>query len=67
MKNEENANKNGLTARHLIMMALGTVIGGSFFLGSSIAIQSTGPSIILSYIFCGIMALSWDGSIGLEW
>lgn len=54
MKNEEK-NKNGLTARHLVMMALGTVIGGSFFLGSSIAIQSTGPSIILSYIFCGVM------------
>ena len=55
MKNEEKTNTSGLTARHLIMMALGTVIGGSFFLGSSIAIQSTGPSIILSYIFCGIL------------
>lgn len=51
MKNE----KNGLTSRHLTMMALGTVIGGSFFLGSSVAIQSTGPSIILSYIVCGIL------------
>lgn len=51
MKNE----KNGLTAGHLTMMALGTVIGGSFFLGSSVAIQATGPSIILSYIICGIM------------
>lgn len=51
MKNETN----GLTSRHLTMMALGTVIGGSFFLGSSVAIQSTGPSIILSYILCGIL------------
>lgn len=50
-----NSEKNGLTSRHLTMMALGTVIGGSFFLGSSVAIQSTGPSIILSYIFCGIL------------
>ncbi|PXV93837.1 L-asparagine transporter-like permease [Lachnotalea glycerini] len=47
--------KKGLTAGHLTMMALGTVIGGSFFLGSSVAIQSTGPSIILSYIVCGIL------------
>jgi L-asparagine transporter-like permease len=51
MRNE----KNGLTASHLTMMALGTVIGGSFFLGSSVAIQATGPSIILSYIVCGIL------------
>lgn len=48
-------NENGLSARHLTMMALGTVIGGSFFLGSSVAIQSTGPSIILSYIISGIL------------
>lgn len=47
-------NKNGLTSRHLTMMALGTVIGASFFLGSSVAIQSTGPSIILSYMISGV-------------
>lgn len=46
---------NGLTAGHLSMMALGTVIGGSFFLGSSVAIRAAGPGIILSYIICGIM------------
>lgn len=51
MRNE----KDGLTAGHLTMMALGTVIGGSFFLGSSVAIQAAGPSILLSYIICGIM------------
>lgn len=51
MKNE----KEGLSAGQLTMMALGTVIGGSFFLGSSVAIQAAGPSIILSYIVCGIM------------
>ncbi len=49
-------NKNsGLSAGHLCMMALGTVIGGSFFLASSVAIQAAGPSVILSYIICGIM------------
>lgn len=47
--------KDGLTAWQLTMMALGTVIGGSFFLGSAVAIQATGPSIVLSYIVCGIM------------
>ncbi|HEX3021179.1 MAG TPA: amino acid permease, partial [Lachnospiraceae bacterium] len=48
-------NSKGLSAGHLSMMALGTVIGGSFFLGSSVAIQEAGPSIILGYILCGIM------------
>jgi L-asparagine transporter-like permease len=37
------------------MMALGTVIGGSFFLGSSVAIQAAGPSILISYILGGIL------------
>ncbi|MDF2888891.1 MAG: amino acid permease-associated region [Lacrimispora sp.] len=46
---------NGLTEGHLTMMALGTVIGGSFFLGSSVAIQAAGPGIILSYLICGVM------------
>ncbi|MFA9377681.1 MAG: amino acid permease [Lachnotalea sp.] len=47
--------KNGLSAIQMTMMALGTVIGGSFFLGSAVAIKATGPSIILSYIVCGIL------------
>lgn len=51
MKNKAN----GLTAGRLTMMALGTVIGGSFFLGSSVAIQAAGPGIILSYLICGVM------------
>lgn len=45
----------GLSPLHLTMMALGTVIGGSFFLGSSVAIQAAGPSIIISYILGGIL------------
>jgi L-asparagine transporter-like permease len=45
----------GLSAGHLTMMTLGTVIGGSFFLGSSVAINAAGPSIIISYILGGIL------------
>lgn len=47
--------KNGLSAFQLTMLALGTVVGGSFFLGSSIAITSAGPSIIIGFIIGGIM------------
>jgi L-asparagine transporter-like permease len=46
---------SGLSAWHLTMMAVGTVIGGSFFLGSSVAIHAAGPSILISYILGGIL------------
>ncbi|OPJ64430.1 amino acid permease [Clostridium oryzae] len=47
--------RQGLSVGHLTMMALGTVIGGSFFLGSAVAINAAGPSIIISYILAGIL------------
>ncbi len=48
-------NKNGLSAFQLTMLALGTVIGGSFFLATSIAIKASGPSIIIGFILGGIL------------
>lgn len=50
----ENARK-GLSAWQLTMMALGSVIGGSFFLGSAVAINAAGPSILISFILGGIL------------
>ncbi|WP_434509662.1 amino acid permease [Desulfitobacterium sp. AusDCA] len=47
--------RQGLSALHLTMMALGSVIGGSFFLGSSVAINAAGPSILISYILSGVL------------
>lgn len=47
--------KKGLSTWQLTMMALGTVIGGSFFVGSSIAINAAGPSILIPYIIGGIL------------
>ncbi|UWG96619.1 amino acid permease [Dehalobacter sp. DCM] len=46
---------HGLSAWQLTMLALGTVIGGSFFLGSSVAINAAGPSIIIAFILGGII------------
>ena len=40
---------------HLMMMALGTVIGGSFFLGSTVAIKAAGPAVVISYILGGAL------------
>ncbi len=47
--------QNGLSVWHLTMLALGTVVGGSFFLGSAIAIRAAGPGILLSYLLGGIL------------
>ncbi len=47
--------EKGLSAWQLTMMALGSVIGGSFFLGSGVAIQAAGPSIVISFILGGLL------------
>ncbi|MBF8982347.1 amino acid permease [Lutibacter sp. B2] len=48
-----NHEGKGLSALGLTMMALGTVVGGSFFLGSAIAIKASGPSVVMAYILGG--------------
>lgn len=45
----------GLSAWQLMMLAMGTVVGGSFFLGSAVAIRSAGPSILISYVLGGLL------------
>ena len=49
------SHKAGLSAWQLTMLALGTVVGGSFFLGSSIAIRAAGPAVFLAFILGGIL------------
>lgn len=48
-------NHSGLSVWQLTSMALGTVIGGSFFVGSSVAIHAAGPAILISFILGGIL------------
>ncbi|MDF2538205.1 MAG: amino acid permease [Herbinix sp.] len=48
-------NEKGLSAWQLTMMALGSVVGGSFFLGSSVAIKAAGPAVLISFILGGIL------------
>lgn len=43
----------GLTARHIRFMALGSAIGTGLFMGSSGAIQTAGPAVLLAYIIGG--------------
>lgn len=51
MKKQEK----GLSAWQITMLALGTVIGGSFFLGCAVAINTAGPSVVIGFVFGGIL------------
>ena len=45
--------RRGLTARHIRFMALGSAIGTGLFMGSSGAIQTAGPAVLLAYVIGG--------------
>ena len=55
MKENETEKEKGLSSWQLTMLAVGTVIGGSFFIGSSVAIRAAGPSVLLAYILGGAL------------
>lgn len=44
-----------LRARHLAMISIGGIIGAGVFVGSSTAISTIGPAVVLSYLFAGIV------------
>jgi L-asparagine transporter-like permease len=52
---EQKKLQHPLKNRHIQMIALGGVIGTGLFFGAAKSIQSTGPSIILSYILGGLV------------
>lgn len=53
-----------LKNRHIQMIALGGAIGTGFFLGSASAIQMTGPSIVLAYLFGGFVIYAIMRALG---
>jgi L-asparagine transporter-like permease len=46
-----------LRSRHVMMITIGGIIGAGLFVGSSAAIASVGPAVILSYFFAGFVVL----------
>jgi GABA permease len=44
-----------LRARHLVMISIGGIIGAGVFVGSSAAIATIGPAVVLSYLFAGVV------------
>ena len=46
-----------LKRRHVTMITLGGVIGAGLFVGSSAAIASIGPAVVISYALAGAIVL----------
>ncbi|MBV9845519.1 MAG: amino acid permease [Kutzneria sp.] len=53
--------RRALTGRQLSMIGLGGAIGTGLFLGSGVAISLAGPSTILAYVACALVAfvIAW--------
>lgn len=49
--------KAGLKARHLTMMSIAGVIGGSLFVGSGSIIHSAGPAAVIAFLVGGILMM----------
>ncbi|WP_230459036.1 amino acid permease [Terrilactibacillus tamarindi] len=48
--------ERSLSKRHIQMLALGGVIGVGLFYGSATAVKLAGPGVLISFVFCGILA-----------
>ena len=49
--------QQGLSQRQLMMIAIGGIIGAGFFVGSGVAIGKAGPSVVLTYVVCGVLVI----------
>lgn len=55
--------QKSLTPAQMSMIALGSAIGTGLFAGSKLAIMMAGPSVILSYVIGGVVALLVMGAL----
>ncbi|WP_138733350.1 amino acid permease [Modestobacter excelsi] len=53
---EQAGYKNNLNRRHVQMIAIGGAIGTGLFLGSASRLHNTGPALLISYAFVGVIA-----------
>jgi amino acid transporter, AAT family len=54
----EQGLKRGLTKGQAIMISLGGSIGTTLFLSSGIALGYAGPSVLISYVIAGFIAVA---------
>lgn len=53
-KTDSPSLKSSLQTRHIVMLSLGGAIGSGLFLGSSSAIATAGPAVLLAYVLAGL-------------
>ncbi|MFT8871056.1 MAG: amino acid permease [Sporolactobacillus sp.] len=56
--NKQGEKKETLSWQQLALIGISSVIGAGFFLGSSVAIQSAGRAVLLSYFVSGLAAFT---------
>lgn len=56
--------KRSLGNRHIVMIALGGIIGAGLFVGSGAVINKTGPAAVLSYAISGVLLIFVIRAIG---
>src|SRR6516165_4509520 len=61
---DQNALSRALRPRHVTMITIGGIIGAGLFVGSSVAINTVGPAVILSYALTGLLVLVIMRSLG---
>lgn len=54
---QPRALKHGLTSRQVSMISIAGIIGAGLFIGSSKAIATAGPAILISYLIAGLLVL----------
>ena len=53
----DNALSRSLQPRHMFMITIGGIIGAGLFVGSSSAIETAGPAVVVSYAITGLLVL----------
>ncbi|ADG78359.1 Amino acid permease-associated region OS=Tsukamurella paurometabola (strain ATCC 8368 / DSM/ CCUG 35730 / CIP 100753 / JCM 10117 / KCTC 9821 / NBRC 16120/ NCIMB 702349 / NCTC 13040) OX=521096 GN=Tpau_1741 PE=3 SV=1 [Tsukamurella paurometabola] len=61
---EQEGYKQTLGRRHVQMIAIGGAIGTGLFLGSATRLNSTGPALLFSYAFVGVIAFFLMRALG---
>ncbi|MGK0469224.1 amino acid permease [Clostridium sp.] len=55
-KKIKRSGETGITWWQLSLIGIGSIVGAGFFLGTSVAITLTGPSVILAFLIAGLIA-----------